>query len=96
MTTKAVCFIKRTQEGYQNLFEILSWFTPDFSRDFGMKCVFGSMLGSIYPWIAWAPKVAEGTLPPFFWMVLVSIFVVPILAHPLYRAFGICFCGAKP
>jgi hypothetical protein len=94
--TKEACFIKRTIEGYKNLLEILSWFIPDFSYEFGAKCVFGSMAGSVVPWIEWAPEVDKGALSSWVGiMLLITVFVVPVMAYPLYRAFGICYCGLK-
>jgi hypothetical protein len=95
MAAKVVCFIKRTKEGYENLFEILSWFKPDFSRDFGMKCVFFSMFGSVIPWMWWGNEICGNKWTPAFVMIAltISIFIIPLVMHPLYRAFGICYCG---
>lgn len=95
---KTACFVKRTSEGYKSIIEVILWFKPDFSLEFGTKSMFLSMFGSVVPWTVLAPVHEVQWVPPIQVVIImiVSIFGLPVVFYPLYRAFGICFCEAKP
>ena len=93
---KSGCFIKHVVKGYADFFEIVSWFIPDVSKSFAEICMFGSMFGSVISWMVLSVMANSSECDMVLFISMVgTIIIIPILANPIYNAFGICYCETK-
>lgn len=99
MNQNMVCFAKKTYKEYENFIDSMKWILPDLKHDFGMVCMLTGVLITIGVWVFVMIPLHGMNIYDHVGIVLGSgcilTLIIPSVLYPVYKSFGICFCGCE-